>query len=293
MTRIAFGGKENDVQSSTAPPGPGARRPRTRPRPRRPGIRPRPQRFPARGRPGGRGVSYTFESYDEFWRGTTRVSNPGVGEVEIVSFTFWGQYGLTDGLALVVNLPYIDADSDGGGGFGQSDLQDFSALLRYRFVDVRGGTTRHSLVGAAGGRFPGSGYVDNEPVDVGDGSSDVLLRLVYQLENGPFYFSQQVGYDVRGGDSPDGIPLYTEVGYTFGRVTATGYYFDYMADGGSDIGDPNFTFTGNKDETTRVGGKLYGRLTDRFGISVLYFTTLDGRNSGDASGWSLGGVAQF
>jgi hypothetical protein len=135
--------------------------------------------------------------------------------------------------------------------------------------------------------------VDNSPVDVGDGSSDVLFRLVYQFENGPFYFSQQVGYDIRGGDSPDGIPLYTEIGYTFGRVTATGYYLDYMADGGSDIGDPGFTFTGNKDETTRAGGKLYGRVNDRFGVSALVFTTLDGRNSGDASGWSVGGVFGF
>ena len=244
----------------------------------------------------GRGdvaLSYTFESYDEFWAGETKVSDPGVGEVETTSFTLWAQWGFTDDLAVVVNLPYVDADSDGLAGFGESDLQDLSALLRYRLVDVRGGTTRHSLVGAAGGRIPASGYVDNRPVDVGDGSNDVLVRLVYQFENGPFYFSQQVGYDLRGGDSPDGYPLYTELGYTFGRVTATGYYQNYIADGGSDIGDPGFTFTGNKDETTRVGGKLYARVSDRFGLSGLYFTTLDGRNSGEASGFSVGGVARF
>jgi len=238
-------------------------------------------------------LSYTFESYDEFWFGEMKVPVPNGGEVETTSFTLWGQYGLTDDLALVVNLPYVDADSDNGFGLSESDLQDLSALLRYRFVDVRGGTTRHSLVAAAGGRVPATSYVDNSPVDVGDGSSDVLFRLVYQFENGPFYFSQQVGYDVRGGDSPDGYPLYTEIGYTVGRVTATGYYLDYIADGGSDIGDPGFTFTGNKDETTRVGGKLYGRVNDRFGVSALFFTTLDGRNSGDASGWSVGGVARF
>lgn len=244
----------------------------------------------------GRGAvafSYTFEYYDEFWVGETKVSDPGVGEVETTSYTVWLQWGFTDRLALVANLPYVDADSDGLAGFEESDLQDLSALLRYRLVDVEGGTTRHTLTAAGGVRTPASDYEENSPVDVGDGSTDALFRLVYQFENGPFYFSQQVGYDLRGDDVPDGFPFYTEVGYTFGRVTANALYLRYVADGGTDIGDPGFTFPSNQDETERIGAKAYVRVTDRFGLSGLFFQTLDGRNSGDATGWSVGGVLSF
>ena len=248
--------------------------------------------LPAAGQ-GDLALSYTSESYDEFWVGDTKVSDPGVGEVETTSFTVWLQWGFTDDLALVANLPYVDADSDGLGGFSESDLQDLAALLKYRFAELGGGSARHSFVGAVGGRVAASDYEDNLPVDVGDGTSDVLLRLVYQVEAGAFYFSQQVGFDLRGGDAPDGFPLYTELGYTFARVTLNAYHLAYVADGGTDIGDPGFTFPSNQDETRRVGGKLYARVSNAVGLSALAFTTLDGRNSGDATGFSLGAVFRF
>jgi hypothetical protein len=113
------------------------------------------------------------------------------------------------------------------------------------------------------------------------------------LQSGNFYFSQQVGYDLRSDDAPDGIPLYTELGVTAGPVTYSALYQQLIADGGTDIGDPGFTFPSNQDEYQRFGVKLYGRVSDRFGLSGLYFTTLDGRNSGDTSGFSIGANVRF
>lgn len=238
-------------------------------------------------------LSFTTEGYDEFWVGDVKVSDPGIGEVEITSISVWAQYGITDRFAVVANLPYVDADSDGLGGFEDSGLQDVAALAKFRFAQIDKGNARHSFIAAAGGRTPVSDYEANLPVDLGDGTTDFLARFVYQLEAGGFYFSQQVGFDLRGDEAPDGFPLLTEVGYSFSRATVNAFYYDYQADGGTDIGDPGFTFPSNKDETTRIGAKVYARLADAFGLSASYFTTLDGRNSGDASGFSLGGVFRF
>lgn len=238
-------------------------------------------------------LSTSTEGYDEFWVGDTKVSDPGVGEVEITSITLWGQFGFTDRFALVANLPYVDADSDGLGGFEDSGLQDVAALAKFRFAEIESSGVRHSFVAAAGGRTPASDYEANLPVDLGDGTTDLLARFVYQLEAGGFYFSQQVGYDLRGDDAPNGFPLLTEVGYSFGRVTVNGTYYVYIADGGTDIGDPGFTFPSNKDETTRLGAKIYARLGTAFGVAASAFTTIDGRNSGDATGLSLGVVYRF
>ena len=232
-------------------------------------------------------LSFTDEGYDEFWVGTTKVSDPGVGDVEIQSLSLWGRWGFTDRFAIVANLPYVDADSDGLGGFSDSGIQDLSALGLFRFVE----SGPHSLVGGAGFRTALGDYEPNLPVDLGDGTDDALLRLVYQFNNGPFYISQQVGYDLRGGDAPDGFPFYTESGYTFGRVTVSGWYQHYEADGGTDIGDPGFTFPSNREEFQRLGAKVYARASNRWGFSVAGFTTLDGRNTGDTSGLSVGVVA--
>lgn len=232
-------------------------------------------------------LSFTDEGYDEFWVGTTKVSDPGVGDVEIQSLSLWGRWGFTDRFAVVANLPYVDADSDGLGGFSDSGIQDLSALGLFRFWE----SGAHSLTGGAGIRTDVGDYEPNLPVDLGDGTTDGLFRLVYQFNNGPFYVSQQVGYDLRGGDAPDGFPFYTETGYTFGRVTLSGWYQHYEADGGTDIGDPGFTFPSNREEFQRLGAKVYARATNRWGVSVAGFTTLDGRNTGDTSGFSVGFVA--
>ncbi|HBL28264.1 MAG TPA: hypothetical protein DD490_15625 [Acidobacteria bacterium] len=234
-------------------------------------------------------VSYTAEGYDEFWVGEVKVSDPGVGEVEIDSLSVWFLWGLTDDLALVLDVAHVDASSDGLGGFGESGLQDGSVLLKYRFFE----SGPHRLVGGLGVRTPLSDYEANLPVDLGDGTTDVLFRLVYQAQAGSFYFSQQVGYDLRGDDAPDAWPLYTEAGYTFGKATATVFYSRLIADGGTDIGDPGFTFPSNKDETSRLGLKIYGRINDRFGVAASGFQTLDGRNSGDTTGYSGSLVVRF
>lgn len=235
----------------------------------------------------GRGdlaVSYTAESWDEFWVGTTEVSDPGVGEVETGSLAVWFRWGFTDNFTLEANLPYVDTSSDGLGGFEDSGLQDLSALLKYRFLS----SGPHNLVAGLGVRTAASDYEGNLPVDLGDDTTDALLRLIYQYQTQAFYFSQQVGYDVRGEDAPDGYPLYTELGVNAGRVTFTGFYSQLIADGGFDIGDPGFTFPGLKEEYQRAGLKVYGRITDRIGLSGQYFTTLDGRNTGNTSGFSIG-----
>lgn len=236
-------------------------------------------------------LSYTSEGYDEFWVGETQVSDPGVGEVDITSLAAWLRWGFTDNLALELNVPYVDAESDGLGGFEDSGLQDLSALLKWRFFS----SGPHNLLAAAGVRTAISGYEANLPVDLGDDTTDLLLRLVYHLQTpGGFFFSQQVGYDSRSDEAPDGFPLFTELGFNTGRVTVSGFYQQLTADSeGTDIGDPGFTFPSNREEYSRAGGKLFARFTDRVGGSVAYFTTLDGRNTGETSGFSVGGVLSF
>jgi len=232
-------------------------------------------------------ISYTSEEYDHFWVGRTKVEDPGVGKVETTSISLWVSYGVTDRFTITADVPWIHADSDGLGEFEEKDLQDFTALMEYRFASL-GSDVRSDLVGAFGGRVATLGYEANQPVDIGDGTSDWLFRFVYQLSYRGFYFSQQVGYDLRGKDAPDGYPLYSEVGYTWGPVTVTGLYWDVRVRSGTDIGDQGFTFPSNREQSRRAGGKVYGRINDHLGLAGTYFSTLEGRNTGETSGFSFG-----
>jgi hypothetical protein len=237
-------------------------------------------------------VSFTQESYDSFWAGETEVAPPEVVEVETRTASLWVGYGVTEKLTLFGTLAYVDANSDGTMGFAESDLQDVTALIAYGFWG-RDGSVSHDLIAATGVRTPLVHYEANQPVDVGDGTTDVLLRLVYLLRVRGFYWSQQVGFDARNEDAPDGVPIYTELGYTRGRVTYNAFYSRLVVSDGSDIGDPDFTFPGNREEYERVGAKIYCRTGERIGFAVSYFDTLDGRNTGNSSGASLSAVFSF
>jgi hypothetical protein len=233
-------------------------------------------------------ISNTFEWYEDFWVGDDKVSDPGVGRVETGSLSLWLNWGLHERITLVASLAYVDANSDGMGGFAESGLQDRAVLAKVRLSTAQTGSVLHSFGGALGVRSPASGYEANSPVDIGDGTTDGLFRFLYLLQSDAFYWSQQIGYDIRGEDAPDGIPIYTEIGYTVSRVTPTVFYSGYLADGGTDIGDPGFTFPSNGDEFHRVGAKLFAWMSDDFGISLSAMTTLEGRNTGEASGMSAG-----
>ena len=84
--------------------------------------------MPERGH-GDAALSYTSETYDEFWVGKTKVPVPNGGKVDTKSTALWVQWGLTGDLALVANLPYVDVKSDGF-GLKDSGLQDLSVLLK-------------------------------------------------------------------------------------------------------------------------------------------------------------------
>ncbi|REJ79743.1 MAG: hypothetical protein DWQ36_16810 [Acidobacteria bacterium] len=240
-------------------------------------------------------LGHTIESYDRFWVGETKVYEPALDEIETASTALYLRYGLTDSWSLIVGAAHVDAEASGPANLEDSGFQDLSVLLARRlWSGSSSGGARHDLVGAFGVRTPTESYEANSPVARGDETTDVLLRFVYLLRKGRLYWSQQVGFDLRSEDAPDGIPLYTEIGYSFGsRVTAIASISQHFADGGTDIGDPGFTFPSNREESLRAGLKAVVRLERGWGLFGGVFDTLDGRNTGDATGVSAGVIFDF
>ena len=80
-------------------------------------------------------LSYTVDTYDEFWVGKERVSMPMVGEVERETYSLYLAYGLRDDIDIFLSGALVESESDGAAGFeAVKDMQDFVLGAKWRFV---------------------------------------------------------------------------------------------------------------------------------------------------------------
>lgn len=240
-------------------------------------------------------LSFNRDSYDEFWVGNDKVSDPNVGEVTRDSYALYAAYGLNQDVDLVFSGSYVMAESDGTAGFeDESDLQDAYAGAKWRFWSNMKENQGFSLLFAPSVKVPMTDYEDNAVTAIGDGQVDLRARLIahYQMANG-FFAAIESGYDRRNGAPADEVPFHLSIGATFGIVTLTPFYSQVFSQGGPDIGAPGFTFPAVQEEYSRVGLGAYVRLGDNFGVTGMYRSTIDGLNTGDVDSFALGLVARF
>ncbi len=236
-------------------------------------------------------LSYGLDTYDEFWIGDSKVTNPPFGRVTRQYFTVYGAYGITDSIDLTLNAAYVHVDTDAV--FNDEDgLQDLAASAKMRFIQERFGSMTLNVLAAPGVKVPMTHYEDNSVPAIGDGQVDLRLRGIIQLvhDSGAF-IALETGYDVRFDAPHDEVPINLTAGITFDRITLSGFVTRIESLGGHDIGQGSFP--GVEEEYWRVGGGVYCRLTETLGITASGWTTLDGRNTGDVDGFSAGVVLSF
>jgi hypothetical protein len=189
-------------------------------------------------------------------------------------------------------VPYIIATSNADQPREQ-DFQDLTLVGKWRALSWRDGTANWSLLPAPGIKIPLNNYEDNAVTAIGDGQTDYRLRVIGHLQfDFGLYVSVESGYDIRAGRPHNEIPFNATVGYTIAdRVTVSPFLSNVASQGGTDIG--NGPFPGNQEEFTRVGVTAYVRVTDNFGVNGMYRWTIDGKNTGDTEGFSIGAVLKF
>lgn len=238
---------------------------------------------------------YTLDTYDEFWIGSDKTGLPDVGRVDRQGYGLYAAYGLCDTIDLIASGSYVTVDSDGLANFDdEKDFQDLLLAAKWRVLEARRGRATWSLSLLPGIKLPLSDYEDNAVTAIGDGQVDLRARVVghVQLDNGAFA-SLETGYDRRNDVPDDEFPLHLTVGATLGGTLTVAPFLSRIDSlGGTDIGDPG-GFTPNEEDILRAGVGLYVRLNESFGLTGNYRTTLDGRNTGDVEGYSLGLVIRL
>lgn len=242
-------------------------------------------------------LTYSMDTYREFWVGSHKVEDPVVGRITRQSVNMWAAYGIDARTDLVVSAAYVEASSDGisapgpGGNSTEKDLQDATIGFKYRLTDWALGPGGLSLAFAPAVKIPMTHYENNALTAIGDGQIDYRFRgiLQYTMNNG-LWLAVESGYDYRTEEPPNELPLNITAGFTFfDRVTLMPFYSLVRSYGNTDIGDFNFTFPGVQEEFTRWGVSAYVRIDERWGLSLGYKDTITGKNTGDVVGY-WGGI---
>jgi hypothetical protein len=238
--------------------------------------------------------TYSYEKYDDFWMGTKKVHDPGVGVVSRQTGSLYLAYGLRDDLDLFGTASLVKAQATGSGANPTTtNLQDATFGAKWRFFEKRAGPGTLSVLAEPGLKLPMTSYRDDAVTAIGDGNVDWRLRGIaqYTFDCGAFV-ALESGYDVRLGDPADEIPVNVCVGATFWKnVTITPFWSYIDSRNGPDIGQARFPKV--QEDIERAGVGAYVRLNPKLGISLGWKKTLDGRNTGDLTGWWVGLVMKF
>ncbi|HLO37104.1 MAG TPA: hypothetical protein VK173_01300, partial [Lacibacter sp.] len=83
------------------------------------------------------GPGYSYSSWKEYWEGTKKRENLNLGTVSTQMFAVMGNYGVSNKLNVLFNVPYVVTKASAGTLRGQRGMQDLSVMLKYRAINKK------------------------------------------------------------------------------------------------------------------------------------------------------------
>jgi len=264
------------------------------------------------------GVFYTYDTWDHYWEGSLFRSNANIGAITTRTVSYIGNYGLTDRINLLVDLPYVRTSASQGVLHGQTGWQDatFAVKIKAVSVPVRNiGSLR--AIAVLTGSVPMSGYPpDDEPMSIGTQSKHLSGRamLNYLGKNG-VYLNGSAAYTLRGNvvlarssyytngqlylsnqvAMPNVFDYSVSGGYRRNDTTLVATFSNQQTRGGGDIRAQDVPFVSNRVNFSKIGGTVTIPLPRVHDLQywAIYNYTLNGRNVGQASTATVGMLYTF
>lgn len=255
------------------------------------------------------GILGSYSSFTHYWEGVNKRDNLNMGTVSNSSLGVMGNYGLSDRLNFIFNLPYVQTKASAGNMQGQNGVQDISLWLKYALVQKKIFKGDLQIIPALGYSMPTRYYTpDVLPLSIGMQSRVLSSRLMLDYEKDHWYFTGSGTYMSRSNIFLDRNTYYTDrqiysnevsmpdvwmwnarFGYRNQDIIADVFYENMNTIGGFDIARNAMPFPSNNMDYQRLGIYLKYE-TPVNGLSILAngFTTFAGRNMGQWSGIGLG-----
>ena len=256
------------------------------------------------------GPMFGYSSWTKYWEGELKRENLNLGDVSTQMYSVMGNYGISNKLNVLFGLPYVKTKASAGQLNGQEGLQDLSLWIKWRPFSKKVGTGRLSLYAIGGYSFPVSDYTgDFLPMSIGLESKNLSLRAMVDYQKGSWfgtvsgtyirrsnieldrnsYYTTEMHYsnEVK---MPDAASFNVRFGWRDKGLIAEAVFDHWNTRGGFDITRNNMPFASNNMDATRIGFNFKYDMPFHRQLSLTgnVFTTVAGRNVGQATGFNAG-----
>jgi hypothetical protein len=162
------------------------------------------------------GAMYSNSSWKEYWEGSFKRDNLNLGRVTTQMYSVMGNYGISNKLNVLFNVPYVTTHASGGTLKGMKSLQDLSLSIKWKAFQNELGKGNISLFAIGGLALPLTDYVaDFLPMSVGMHSKNLSLRGMADYQINSFFVTASAIYIRRSNITIDRTAYYTnEMHYT-------------------------------------------------------------------------------
>ena len=253
--------------------------------------------------------SYTYKSYDQFYRGTelTESAPANMGEISSSIASIYGEYGIVDWLSTTVTIPYISTQNseevlDPIQGVDQADgIQDLSLFFKaHAFSKTFENSSKLSFGGATGITFPVGDYNESGILSLGNRATAIDGCGIIQFSTPINIFTEaQVGYSIRENSDfeiPNAMLYSVKLGYYNDWIYAHAKLGIQDSTSGYDIATPEFVANGGplglpqtEVDYTNLYFDVYTPVYKKeVGVSAGYGVNLNGRNYNQESSFTVG-----
>ena len=265
-------------------------------------------------------VMYSHATFDQYWQGTTLLSNGNMGTLTTQTISPMAAIGIFSWLNAYVGINYVSAQPSAGTLAGDYGWQDAGVWLKYEPLNrAFGPGTIHGLA-TLGFTGPVGNYVPEYPYSIGLGCTNTSAGgiLEYEHESG-IYLRGEGAYNERGITTisedyyyttqqyysnqvviPEAVNYAVTAGYRIpsGEWYAEGFYQGLHTNGGFDIRPWETPFPSNQMNFTLLGADGHYYPTYLKGIGTLGIVlegsyVLTGRNVGQTANLAAGVTYQF
>jgi hypothetical protein len=252
------------------------------------------------------GAVYQYSNWDNYWEGDFKRTNLNLGTVSTKSIGIMGNYGISDKLNVLFNLPYVKTNASAGTMKGQEGIQDLSLTLKYMPIEKTIGKNTYSLYFIGSYATPLSNYaIDYLPLSLGLGSKTGTLRIMGDFQRGKIFSTLSGAYVKRANvtierntyltndeihytnevNMPDAISVNFRIGYRSNRLIAEFIIDNWVTQkGGFDITKNNMPFPSNTMNAIRYGLNTKYTLKSIPELSIIggYNYVAEGKNVGQS-----------
>ena len=156
------------------------------------------------------GGMYSYGSWKNYWEGTLKRDNANLGTVSTQMLGVMGNYGVSDKLNVLFNLPYVKTTASAGTLHGQKGLQDLSLNIKWRPLNLKFGKSRLALFASLTGSIPASNYeADFDPLALGTHSKNFMARGIIDYSYDKFFVTASGAYMTRSNITIDRNSYFT------------------------------------------------------------------------------------